>query len=210
MGLLQGIIDGTWRAGRTGVDWILRPLRLDAATHDIITIDHSHHEVHEGEHFFCVYSVASVGALTSPDDLMTLTFVTPNTDKVLHMIGTGTSSNAAVFSIIEGGSGGGSSPTGELSVYNSNRNSNTVSTILASAGGNAAKISYDATAVTGGVTLKSVFLGTAGVLTASAGSARSEEEIILKKNTQYQMSIGTTATVPGSILLSWYEDTPKN
>jgi hypothetical protein len=48
-----------------------------------------------------------------------------------------------------------------------------------------------------------------GPISSPVGASR-ENEIILKKDEFYQLSIFEAGTVPGSIKISWYEHTPKN
>ena len=57
---------------------------VDKITNSLTIINHSHHEKHEGDDFFLLYSVADLGAMTTPNDMITLTFQTPNTDKWGH------------------------------------------------------------------------------------------------------------------------------
>ena len=184
------------------------PLRADASTNTLQVIDYDHHEVHGGSHFHLVYSVADMGAMTTPNDTITVTFNTPNTTKWIHLVIAAVAGTGARFQFIEGGTGGGASPTGELSVYNSNRNSAGTSVILATAGGNAAKVSYDATVVTGGTSLVDEYIGADGIgNTFAGGTSRGEQEWILKQNTQYQLVLTDTASVPGRLMMSWYEHT---
>lgn len=186
-----------------------RPVTLDRSTFALTVVNYEHHEVHEGSHYNCSYSVASVGALETPSDMMTLTFVTPNTTKWVHLIFVAICSSGARLRFIEGGTGGGASPTGNVSVYNSNRNSVNVSGIL-DLGSVANKISYDATLVTGGISLVDVIIGAEGLGTSFvAGSSRPEQEWVLKRNTQYQLSLYETDTVPGTLQMSWYEHADK-
>ncbi len=59
----------------------------DSATLAQKGIDENHHEVHEGDHYLLTYSVADLGAATSPADMMTLSWKAPNTTKWLVKIG---------------------------------------------------------------------------------------------------------------------------
>ena len=52
------------------------------------------------------------------------------------------------------------------------------------------------------------YLGGATGPQASASQARSENEMILAKNTEYQISLYSVTTTAASIILSWYEHTP--
>ena len=188
-----------------------RTIRIDPATHALTTITYAHHEVHGGGTYFVNYSVADIGALTTPNDTMTLSFTTPNTTKWMHFTYYGASSTAAQLMFIEGKTGGGTNPTGTLQTYNSNRNSTNTSGILDVAGANVGKVSYDALVFTGGTTLTNLYIGVDGnPVGRSGGSHAAGSEIILKQNTAYQLVLidanGTTAT----LAMSWYEHTNKD
>lgn len=148
-------------------------MQYDGITGANVMISYEHHEVHEGGHYHLAYSVANIGAATSPDDMMTLSFTTPNTTKLLHMIFVATSASGGVFKFIEGKTSGGATPTGTIQSYNSNRASSNTSGILDVAGANATKVSYDATAFVGGIELVSEVIGAKGQgNTFSGGSTR--------------------------------------
>ncbi len=127
------------------------------------------------------------------------------------MIISAISSSGARFRFIEGGTGGGATPTGIITAYNSNRNSASTSSIVNVEGTPAAgSVSYDATLVTGGTSLVDVFIGADGQgNTFVAGSNRGTQEWVLKQNTQYQISILETDNVPGTLQMAWYEHTDK-
>ena len=184
---------------------------IDPTTNAIKELSYEHNEVHAGSHFNLEYSVASIGALESPDDTMTLTFTTPNTTKWVHMMVSATSSSGARFRFIEGGTGAGASPTGSLAIYNSNRNISKSSGIFDIATiPTPNQMSYDATLVTGGTSLIDMYIGADGKGNAFiGGTERGSQEWILKQNTQYQLSIYEADTVPGVIQISWYEHTNK-
>lgn len=173
-----------------------------------IFIDYAHHEVHAGSHFNLSYSVASIGALAAPDDMMTLSFRTPAGKKCLHFIFSAICSSGARLRFIEGKTGGGTSPTGTIQSYNSNRSKKNVSIITDVAGANAGKVSYDATLFTGGDSLVDEIIGVDGQgKTFAAGSARSEQEWVLAPDTLYQLSLYLNDSKPGTIQASWYEHT---
>jgi len=181
-------------------------MKTDIETGAPITIDHSHHEVHEGDHYNLSYSVASVGGLGSPDDMMTLSFLTPNTKKRLHMVIAAICSSGARFRFIEGKTGGGASPTGVFPAHNSKRESDETSLISDVAGANVGNVSYDATLFTGGESLVDEYIGADGLGTSFVGgSARSEQEWILAPNALYQLSLFEADAVPGTIQMAWYE-----
>jgi len=188
-----------------------REAHLDQSTHVVTTIDYAHHEIHAGSYFVVTYSVASLGALTTPDDMITLTFKTPNTTKWCHFVFSAKGTAAMRTRFIEGGTGGGASATGTVAILNKNRNSTNTSDVLNVEGTPATgSVSYDATLVTGGTTLWDEYLeGSTGPMSGGAASG-TREEFILKQNTQYQLSLYGTATEPASLIMFWYEHTDKN
>jgi len=186
-----------------------REVGVDQATRALNFIDYAHHEVHAGSHYFISRSVADLGAAT--DDIMSFSFTTPNTAKWLHMVVSAVSAAGARFRFIETKTGGGGAGSGDLTVFNSNRNSANTSAIISTAATPVAgKVSYDSALFTGGVSLIDVIIGATGVGNAVVGGEkRADNEIILKQNTEYQVSLYNTANVPGSLSLSWYEHTDK-
>ena len=177
-----------------------------------IIMEAEHNAVHEGYHYHISYGVADMGAMTTPNDMITLSFTTPTTASGLfvHMIFAFKSSSGALAKIIEGQTGGGATPTGTLQTYNNNRVSTNTSKITDVAGANESKMSYDATEFTGGTTIHSEYIGAAGFLSISGGTDRGSNEWILSPETLYQATLFTTANVPGTISLTWYEYDGKN
>jgi len=187
----------------------IRQAIIDMATRALVTIGVAHRETHEGSRFFVNYSVASLGALTTPSDMMTLTWTTPNTAKWGHFTFFGTGTGGWLLKLIEGSTGGGATPTGTLTALNHNRNSSNVSTFLDVAASPAAGgVSYDATQLTGGLTIWEEYIAGGNFLSGSGGSDR--DEIILKQNKTYQLSLYGTETNPASLHLDWYEHTSKD
>jgi hypothetical protein len=113
---------------------------------------------------------------------------------------------AATYKVTEAWTGGGESATGTITAYNQNRNStNTPGIGIA---GNT--ISYDATAVTGGTLLKNITIGAGSGPFAQQANDRGLQEIILKQNTAYAVSLFCTSNVPAWLALEWYEHTDKD
>ena len=184
-----------------------RTVWLDKATGALIFLDYPHHEIHAGDRFYVMYSVASLGAMAAPDDMITLTFTTPNTTKWGHFsflaIGTG----GWRLRLIEAPSGGAASQTEQLSVLNRNRNSSKVSTMIA-LDSTAGEVSYDATLATGGTALWDEYVPGGSKVAGLVGSGR--DEIVLKQNTKYQLSLYGTDADPATLMMDWYEHTDKN
>ena len=124
------------------------PIRADETTATIQTIDYAHHEIHAGDHYTAMHTVADIGAATTPNDTITMTFTTPNTTKWSHMTLLFNCVGGALCKLREGGTGG-ASPTGTVTCFNNNRNSTNTSGLL-SIDGVAGVISYDAGLDTGG------------------------------------------------------------
>ena len=103
----------------------------------------------------------------------------------------------ALFKFTEAWTGGGTSPTGTITAYNKNRNSDNTSGLV---------ISYDATEVTGGIVLETEYVATGKF---GAGETRSAQEWVLKQNTNYAVSLFLAGANEASIGLDYYEHTNK-
>jgi len=185
-------------------------VRADASTHTLQVIDYPHHEIHGGSGFFVCNSTPDIGAQTTPADVLSLTFTTPDTTKWAHMLFEFLGGPGALCGIREAGTGG-ASPTGAIVCANRNRNSGTTS-VLSDLNPTAGQISYDATLDTGGTAFEFYLPGSGG--TPAAGSPGTmgggRAELILKQNTRYQVYMQDTANVAASIILDWYEHTDKS
>ena len=179
---------------------------VDESTRAILVVDYSHHEKHEGDDYFVVYSVASLDALTG--DIMTLTFTTPNTTKWSHFTFRMTGTGGWRIRLIEAPTGGMATPAGTLAIYNSNRNSLNVSTFK-DIGATAGLVSYNATLATGGNTLWDEYMSGSSGPRAGGEQGGHQEEIILKQNTTYQLSMYGADANPGTLKIGWYEHTNK-
>jgi len=186
--------------------------RIDSSTHGQIVIDYEHHEVHDGDAFTCNYSndVTNIGEMTA------IAFNTPNTTKYIHLTFSAESTGGATFALYESTSidvGEGSA----LTIYNRNRNSDTLSTITSITNPVVANkaTSYNETQAAGANITTSTrllyhIIGSGGNQ-PTAGQTRSQTEFILKKNTQYAvvMSSLTNDDASHTITLVWYEHTDK-
>jgi len=175
-------------------------------------IDYAHHEIHGGSHYTITHGVANIGAATSPDDAITITFTTPNTAKWAHMVVLFNAVGGALCRIREAGSGGGSA-TGTITCKNNNRNSSNTSGLIDIEGSpSAGQVSYDAGLDTGGTLLVDEYIGGATTNQNKAGGGAesgARYEWVLKQGTRYQISIVSAASVAASIVLHWYEHTNK-
>jgi len=191
-------------------DATYQPARLDKATNSIQTIDYSHHEIHAGSHFTCHYSndVTAVGEQTG------IAFNTPNTTNWIHMFATATSTGAAYFAIYETADLDVDEGT-DLTIYNSDRNSATASTVTTvETTPEAGKATSYTETQLAGATLSTAteiyrsYIGYSGVgLSGAGGMSRSDAEFILKQNTQYCFVVNalTADDTTHNIILEWYE-----
>ena len=188
-----------------GQNW--HPPRIDVSTRAFNVIDYEHHEIHGGSAFYLMYSVASLGAMTTPDDMITLDFTTPDSAKWGHFVFSVSGSAGWRVRLIEAPSGGAASPTGQLTILNHNRNS--PHTSIFTDGSTANQVNYDSTLATGGVTLWDQYLEGSGGPQAGGTASGKRNEWVLKQNTKYQLSLYGTDTDPATIYMDWYEHTDK-
>jgi len=190
-----------------GASWVAVKGRLDSTTLAVTTIDYAHKEAHGSSRFFRHYSVASLGAMAAPDDMVTLTWVTPDTAKWEHftfyVIGTG----GWLVEFIEGFTGGGTGATGVLPMFNHNRNSKTTLSTCVDLAAGAGNVSYDATKLTGGVSLFSEYIP--GGNKSAGGVGADRDEIILEQKQTYQLSCYGTDADPCTLHIDWYEHTNR-
>lgn len=199
------LIQGTVKQGGKAVG-----ARVDAMSHGLLVMQLEHGMVHAQKHFTLIYSVADIGAMTTPDDMITLSFTTPTlaqNPNLIHILFGGYGSSSARIRFIEGKTGGGASPTGSFTPVNSDRSATVAASIYDLAGTPVVnKVSYDATLFTGGTTLSDIYVGSDGVGFAFVpGSAVRENELILKRGTSYQLSLFDTSAVPAVLVMNWYE-----
>jgi len=178
----------------TGVD---RYALIDTVTHGQVTTDYAHHEIHEGDSYFIVYSALKDNAGT-----LEILIATPNTAKWAHMV------MAVDFAIA--GTAQLWTPTtktdasgNRLTGFNRNQNSTNTSglTICHTPGG----------AQAGTASLSQYIGATAtGGRVAVGGSGAGRAEFVLKQNSSYY--ILATSRADGnavSIILDWYEHTSE-
>ncbi len=182
--------------------------KLDKSTGATTTITYPHHEAHAGSRYRIVYSVVDLGDMTTPTDMITLTFVTPDTTKWCHMTFAAAASADSRVRLIEAATGGQASATGTKPIYNVNRNSPKTSSLIAYSDSNTAVMSYDATLATGGNTLYDRYIE--GDRRVGSGDLGDRGEEILKQNTWYQLSIEGNNSDPATLEIDFYEHTDKH
>lgn len=174
---------------------------VDGESESLGVIDVAHRKGHDGKRFYVMYSVASLGAMTTPDDMITIDFTTGTSD--LHFAFSAIGTAGWRVRLIEAPTGGAASPAGQLTILNHNRGSSTASTVTD--GSTAGQVNYDSTLATGGVTLWDEYLGGASgpFAVGTLGGARNELELL--PSTKYQLSLYGTDTNPGTLVIDWYE-----
>jgi hypothetical protein len=174
-----------------------KPVRIDASTHSLQTIDYAHHEIHTGGHFF--YTDFDNDVDTASPKYYRLT--TPDTTKWIHMNLTLYSEGAGTWQLFENPTVN-AAGTG-ATVFNNNRNSATVAGLV---------IATDPTSTADGTLLKSWRTGSGTAVPTRVGSASGrDEEIILKQNEDYFIKFTPDADNSKTKLeLEWYEHTDKN
>jgi len=192
-------------------------LRMDASTHTLQTITYEHHEIHAGSFFHCHYE----NACTNTNEQSVIAFNTPNSDKEIHILATGSVTSIARLSIVENPSIDNDEGT-TLTIYNRNRRSTKtsgVSTIQASPVSGSATSFNEAQAananITTTTTLDSVVVGAAGAQPFSGGIGglfRGGAEWVLEPNQQYAFIAESLSDDDNyhTIELNWYEHTPKD
>ncbi len=182
-------------------------LRMDASTNSAQTVSYPHHETHAGSRYYLTYSVESLGAMTTPADMITLTWTTPDTTKWEHFTFWAKGTGGWRLRLIEAPSGGAESQTEQLVMLNKNRNSDNVATCIA-LDSTAGEVSYDATLATGGTSLWDEYIVGGSKTSGNVGEDR--DEIVMKQNTKYQLSLYGTDTDPATLHVDWYEHTDKH
>ena len=173
----------------------------DKTTNAVTTVDYAHKETHSGSRYYVQYGVTSLGAMTG--DIISLNFTTDDSDKWDHFVFTAAGSSGFRVRLIEAYTGGGASATGTKPILNKCRNHQISKPAKTGA------VSYDATLATGGTTLWDEFIPGSTSLVVGSGTSGKRDEIILKQNTKYQLSIYGTATEAALLYIDWYEHTNK-
>ena len=187
----RGSLVGLIRALRNS-DQTAQPIRLDAQTNSIQTIDYEHHEVHAGSHFFYTDSVV-LGNAEVQDYLIT----TPNTTKWTHLTFSATGSVITQVQLYEGSDKSGTAPQ---TLYNSDRNSATAATLAVAKGTSGG--------LTDGTLIWQMKSGLATGQSRAGMIANRSNVIILKQNTKYILRI--TSGTAGNLInlqMEWYEHT---
>jgi hypothetical protein len=164
-------------------------------------------KVNQGKAYTVQYSVSDLGAMTTPDDMITISFKTPAEDtKKMHFLFNAEGAAGWRLRLIEGRTGGGENPTGSLTVLNRNRRSSNVPSLWSTDGDpSQGVVAYDATLFTGGTTLFDNYLtGTTGPHSGGSGEG-AEFFLELGVDTEYQISLYGTDNSPASLECHFFE-----
>ena len=186
------LINARWGSGDGEVDEV----RMDATTHVLTTITYAHHELHAGSYYHAMVSTDNLGAETS--DTISLLFTTANVAKLAHLVVTAYGSGAYRYSLIEGGTGGGTGGSA-VTIFNRRRDAGAGTVITA--------VTKDDIPVTGGTTLVQKYIGAGNKV---GGDARDQEEWILAPNTQYYIEVYDTSAIVAHLEVEYYEHTDRD
>ena len=202
--------DKVWFFNLSDDTWYLSGPRIDQSTHATITIENEHHEIHGGLSFTAHFdnTTASTNDHRSAIGLNVL-----NATKWPHLIIAFSASSPAELTVLE-------APTIDLAagteivIYNRNRNSTIVSTILDLANPQVAgkvttytEAQLAAANLAGGTTIMHYFLVGGEGPKAAGGVGRGAQEWILDQGAKYlfiMQNIGANANLH-EIHLDWYE-----
>lgn len=204
----------TFHYNKSDDTWYQAEPTVDSATHALNMVEYEHHEIHAGS----AYSANFDNTTASTDDHRSaIGLQTPNTTKWAHMVVEVTASSPAEFTILEGQTIDLAAGT-EQTIYNRNRNSANVSTLVNLANPQVAgsvttytEAQLAAANLSGGTTIEHILLAGGEGPKAVGGAARGTSEWILKQNSKYLFvlqNVGANANMH-EIHLGWYEHTSK-
>lgn len=164
---------------------------IDDVTKSLIAIDHVHHEIHDGDHYFAGL-VATKGIAESLD----LLIVTPNSAARAHFASSIRVTNIASAYLYEGVTA--SAAGTAMTEFNSNRNSSSTAGVV---------VTHTPTITDTGTLLMSVGLSD---FQNSAAESHDDDELVLKANTKYLVRV--TSGANGNVItvkINWYEHTQR-
>ena len=185
---------------------------IDEATGAITIIQYEHHELHMGDSFSCWYeqTVSDIG------DKSIINFRTANSARWLHITVTVSATFMAEVRILEAPAINDNTGA-SLAVYNRNRNSGTIATVIDTSQN--PDVTGQATYFTevtmgnvaGGTEILHEHLGTGEGKKTLGGMSRGAAEWILLPNTLYAFEIESTTNDDNVhvIVLNWYEHTNR-
>lgn len=180
--------------GRSRIEDILLRAK-DNADRSFVTIDITHHQIHEGKHYSITKSESSVSSIS---------FSFKTGGDCAHMIYLFSSVSASYIQIKEGVSITATTGT-QLNIINRNRNSSNQSCLLDNKSGSFGandKILQDATTSGGTVIHTDEVFGA----TPTGKGYREENEFLLKQDTEYEIILTSSGAAQNLHLkIDWYE-----
>ena len=179
---------------------IAGPINVDNATLNIISIDHPHHEVHDGDH----YNIRNITTLGS-NAALEFGVSTPVGSKWAHMTFAIEGTSQTELRVWEGATLSGGTA---ITAINNNRNCGNISILTIKS-----NPVVSGASATSGTLLEVHSKGLAGTNPAAAdsfGSITREDEMIMKSGTSYLYEIKSRDT--NNIIdysATWYEHTDK-
>jgi hypothetical protein len=176
----------------------------DRSTFGIITIDYSHHEIHEGSYFHCQH----VGTGKNAGQTINIYLKTPNSTAFCHAFAKYSANGAAYLKIYESPTITANTGTNGQPAINHNRVLRTASTILDNATVPATGMyGVDVTKTVDGTIIWNEYTGAAK---QTGAGGRNEEEHILKANTVYLFEVMSDASgLVLNLIILFYEHTDK-
>jgi len=174
--------------------------KIDESTATLVTMDHAHHEAHEGDHYY-IEGHATLGNDPGVDDILRVKLVTPDTTKWAHFQWAISSSGILTATLHEGASGG-MADGSDVTPLNNNRNSDNTSGLTITSNVTAAD--------TAGALISNAKWGAAGFKSQIGGGTSRDDELMLKQNTTYLRTFtSSSASNIVQFKAAWYEHTNK-
>lgn len=178
---------------------------IDYSTNDYVGIDHEHHEIHEGDHFY-ITNYATVGSGIGSS--LWFGLITPNTNKWVHFTYTVQGTLVTTTKLFEGCTNisGGTI----LSGLNSNRNVSTIPTLQVRTNPSVSGTTYNSGTI---ISARSfgISTGAGAAKTEFGGESSRAYELILKSGTNYLVQI--TSNTDANLITydgRWYELSNKS
>jgi hypothetical protein len=202
-------LNARWGSGAGEIDEV----RMDASTNSLQNISYEHHEIHSGSSFTVFNQDDSVASAAG----LSLSFKTPGTAKLIHLVVEVMSSGESLTTFLETVSST-ADGDGEVAVVpvNRQRDSGGATTLLE----DTTTGSFDTVGVTkypeavpigDHPTGTAIDCITAGSGNKGGGAARGQAEFVLKRATVYGIVMLSKAASNAMILkLDWYEHTDKH
>ena len=179
-----------------------REVRCDPSTHALTFIDYPHYEAHSGKMFSVMYSVADIGAETTPNETIQLSLTVPESDARMHMLWFASVGGAGRLLVTRNPTGGLENPSAVIVPANHKEDSGNVSIL--------STVALNATVPTGGSVPRDEYFGITGVGgRLSAGESRGVFERILNPGDVLSLQLICSENVYGVLELTWYEHTDK-